>query len=161
MTKQVLRSRIVALALLSCTALMSWAQTTSEVKLEDVITVTEDTDSDSSDVADEEEPIYQVVEQQPEFPGGMSAQMKFLQDNLRYPQEAREKGFQGRVITQFVVNTDGSISDIKIVKPLNPLLEAEALRVIRLMPKWNPGKQKGKTVRVRYTFPIIFRLTDK
>ena len=140
---------------------MSWAQTTSEVKLEDVITVTEDTDSDSSDVADEEEPIYQVVEQQPEFPGGMSAQMKFLQDNLRYPQESREKGFQGRVITQFVVNTDGSISDIKIVKPLNPLLEAEALRVIRLMPKWNPGKQKGKTVRVRYTFPIIFRLTDK
>ena len=89
----------------------------------------------------------------------MGELMKFLQVNIRYPKEAQTKGIQGRVIVQFVVNSDGSICDEKLIKSVDPQLDAEAIRVIRSMPNWKPGMQRGKPVRVRFTLPVTFRLT--
>ena len=106
----------------------------------------------------EEGEIFQVVEEQPMFPGGMEEMMKFLQQNIKYPKEAQEQGKQGRVVVQFVVNKDGSISNDTIVRSVDPSLDAEALRVVRSMPNWTPGKQKGKPVRVRFTLPVTFHL---
>ena len=104
--------------------------------------------------------IFQVVEHQPEFPGGMEALMKHLSKEIKYPKEAQEKGTQGRVIVQFVVRKDGSITDAKIMKPVDPLLDAEALRVVSEMPNWIPGKQRGEAVNVRFTLPVTFRLSN-
>jgi TonB family protein len=103
--------------------------------------------------------IFVVVENQPEFPGGNEAMMKFLSDSVRYPVVAQQKGIQGRVICNFVVMKDGSISDVQIVRGVDPLLDAEAVRVLKLMPDWKPGKQRGQNVNVRFTLPVIFRLT--
>lgn len=108
----------------------------------------------------DENAIFQVVETQPEFPGGMAELMKYLQKNTRYPKVCKEQGLQGRVIVQFVVNTDSTISDVKVVKPVNPHFDEEALRVVKAMPKWNPGKQRGEPVRVRFTLPVTFRLPE-
>lgn len=102
--------------------------------------------------------IYVVVEKQPEFPEGNAAMMKFLSDNINYPAEAQKKGIQGRVTTNFVVEKDGSLTDVTVVRGTDPLLDAEAVRVIQSMPKWKPGTQKGQKVRVRYTLPVVFRL---
>ncbi|MBQ3539951.1 MAG: energy transducer TonB [Bacteroidaceae bacterium] len=107
----------------------------------------------------EEETIYQVVEQQPEFPGGMRALMKYLQDNIKYPRISRENNSQGKAYVNFVVNTDGSIQDVEIMKSTSDIyLDKEAVRVVEAMPRWNPGKQAGKAVRVRFTLPVTFRL---
>ena len=99
-----------------------------------------------------------VVEQMPEFPGGMAELMKFLSKNIKYPTIAQENGIQGRVIVQFVVNQDGSIVDPVVMRSVDPYLDKEALRVISSMPKWKPGMQRGKAVRVKYTVPVTFRL---
>ncbi len=104
------------------------------------------------------EEIFVVVEEQPEFPGGNAAMMKFLGDNIKYPVIAQENGIQGRVITNFVVERDGSITDVQVVRGVDPSLDKEAVRVIQSMPKWKPGKQRGSTVRVRFTLPVVFRL---
>jgi protein TonB len=113
-------------------------------------------------VVEEEEPeeqeIFQVVEEMPEFPGGMAECMKFLGKNIKYPTISQENGVQGKVIVQFVVNKDGSVVDPVVVRSVDPYLDKEALRVINTMPKWKPGKQRGKPVRVRYTVPVTFRL---
>ncbi|MDD2514820.1 MAG: TonB family protein [Proteiniphilum sp.] len=106
-----------------------------------------------------EEEIFVIVENQPEFPGGMGALMKLIGDSIRYPVEAQQKGIQGRVICNFVVMKDGSISDLQIVRGVDPLLDAEALRVLKLMPDWKPGKQRGQAVNVRFTLPVVFRLS--
>lgn len=106
----------------------------------------------------EENVIFQVVENMPEFPGGMGALMQFLGKNIKYPAIAQENGVQGRVIVQFVVNKDGSIVDPVVVRSVDPYLDKEALRVIRTMPKWKPGMQRGKPVRVKYTVPVTFKL---
>lgn len=106
----------------------------------------------------DENAIFQVVETQPEFPGGMAELMKYLQKNIRYPQICKERRVQGRVIVQFVVNADSTITDVNVVKPVNPYLDQEAVRVVKAMPKWNPGKQRGEPVRVRFTLPVTFRL---
>lgn len=105
--------------------------------------------------------IFLVVEDQPEFPGGMRALMQFLRLNMQYPTICQEQGIQGRVVVSFVVNTDGSIVDAKVVNPVNPHLDKEALRVISMMPPWKPGTQRGKAVRVRFTLPVTFRLSLK
>ena len=102
--------------------------------------------------------VFQVVEEMPEFPGGMGECMKWLGQNIKYPAEAKEKGVQGRVIVQFVVEKDGTIVNAKVVRGVDPDLDAEALRVVNQSPKWKPGKQKGEAVRVKYTLPIMFRL---
>ena len=106
-----------------------------------------------------EEEIFEVVEQMPEFPnGGMAGLMQFLSKNIKYPTIAQENGTQGRVTVQFVVNRDGSIVDAKVIRGVDPYLDKEALRVINSMPKWKPGMQRGKPVRVKYTVPVMFRL---
>lgn len=104
------------------------------------------------------EVVFMVVESMPSFPGGDAALFKYLGDNIKYPVIAQESGIQGRVICQFVVNRDGSIVDIEVVRSVDRSLDAEAVRVIQNMPKWTPGKQRGKTVRVKYTLPVNFRL---
>ena len=106
------------------------------------------------------EEIFVVVEEQPEFPGGNAAMMKFLSDNIRYPVIAQENGIQGRVICNFVVERDGSITDVQVVRGQDPSLDREAVRVIQQMPRWKPGKQRGAPVRVRFTLPVVFRLQN-
>lgn len=109
-------------------------------------------------VEDDAEVIFQVVESMPSFPGGDAALFKYLSDNIKYPVIAQESGIQGRVICQFVVNRDGSIVDIEVVRSVDKSLDNEAIRVIERMPRWTPGKQRGKTVRVKYTLPVNFKL---
>lgn len=104
--------------------------------------------------------IFEVVEEMPDFPGGMKALMEYLSQNIKYPAEAHAKGTQGRVIVCFVVKKDGSIDNIKVVRSVDPYLDKEAIRVITAMPKWKPGKQRGQAVNVRFTVPVAFRLTD-
>lgn len=108
--------------------------------------------------SDIEDDVFMVVEEMPEFPDGTDALMEYLRSNLNYPAECKENNIQGRVIVSFVVNKDGSIIEPKVVKSVDPELDAEALRVISTMPAWTPGKQKGETVRVKYTVPVTFRL---
>ncbi|MBR3855577.1 MAG: TonB family protein [Bacteroidaceae bacterium] len=106
-----------------------------------------------------DEAIYQVVEQQPEFKGGANALMKYLSSNINYPREAMEQNIQGKAFIGFVVEKDGSITDVNVVKSSgNELLDQESVRVVKSMPKWNPGKQSGRAVRVRFTLPVMFRL---
>lgn len=108
---------------------------------------------------EEESVVFVVVETMPEFPGGQQALFKYLNENVKYPVIAQENGIQGRVICQFVVNKDGAIVDVEVVRSGgDPSLDKEAVRVIKSMPKWNPGKQRGKAVRVKYTVPVNFRL---
>ena len=102
--------------------------------------------------------IHEVVDEPPSFPGGDAAQIVFLSNNLRYPAVAMEQGIQGRVVTQFVVDKDGSITDVKVVRSLDPMLDKEAVRLVKSMPKWTPGKLNGSPVRVKYILPISFRL---
>lgn len=106
----------------------------------------------------QQDTVYTVVEEMPMFPGGMGECMKFLTSNVNYPPEAIKKKTQGRVIVLFTVEKDGSISNPSIAKSVDPLLDTEALRVIKSMPKWIPGKLKGQTVRVKYTLPVQYRL---
>ena len=107
---------------------------------------------------EEEEVVFVVVESMPEFPGGQQALFKYLSENVKYPVIAQENGIQGRVICQFVVNKDGSLEDIQVVRGVDKALDNEAIRVIKSMPKWKPGKQRGKPVRVKYTVPVNFKL---
>ena len=104
--------------------------------------------------------VYDVVEEMPQFPGGVGKMMEYLAVNLHYPKEAEAKGLQGRVIANFVIEPDGSITNAKVVKSLDPALDAEALRLVNAMPKWTPGKQGGVPMRVKYTIPITFRIDD-
>ena len=106
----------------------------------------------------EENKVFDVVEQMPSFPGGMGALMSWLSQNIKYPVIAAENGVQGRVIVQFVVEKDGSITDVKVAKSVDPSLDKEAARVVSAMPKWTPGKQNGSAVRVKYTVPVTFKL---
>lgn len=106
----------------------------------------------------EDQSVFQVVETMPSFPGGEIELYKFLSKNVKYPPIAQEKKIRGRVICQFIVNKDGSIVDVVVVQSVDPSLDREAVRVIKAMPKWSPGKQRGKFVRVKYTFPLNFML---
>ena len=107
---------------------------------------------------EEETKVVDVVELMPSFPGGQSALFQWLSSNIKYPVVAEENGVQGRVIVTFVVERDGSITDVKVVKSVDPSLDKEAVRVTKAMPKWIPGKQNGSAVRVKYTLPVTFRL---
>lgn len=100
-----------------------------------------------------------VVEQMPEYPGGMAALMKFIAQNIRYPKEAQEKGIQGRVIVQVTIDETGKINNPTIVKSISPEIDAEAIRIVKAMPNWTPGKQRGKAVSVKYTLPLNFSLS--
>ena len=104
--------------------------------------------------------IFVVVEQAPEFPGGSTAMNQWLSSNIRYPTIAQENNIQGRVMVQFVVERDGSITDVQIVRGVDPSLDREAIRVTSAMPRWTPGMQRGQPVRVRFTLPVTFRLQN-
>lgn len=118
-------------------------------------------DNDIQRMTSMDDDVYEVVEKMPEFPGGMAELMKYLRSNVRYPVEAHKAGIQGRVVVSFVVNKDGTVKDAKIVRSVDKSIDAEALRVISAMPKWQPGYQDGKAVSVRYTVPVTFRLTGE
>lgn len=107
---------------------------------------------------EEETKVFDVVEQMPEFPGGAAELMKYLSSHVKYPVVAEENGIQGRVVCTFVVERDGSITDVRVVKSVDPSLDKEAVRVLSSMPRWIPGKQNGSAVRVKYTAPVTFRL---
>ena len=109
-------------------------------------------------VEDEQPVSIAMVEQKPEFPGGEAAMYKWLGDNIVYPSAASEEGVQGRVVVEFVVGKDGSISNVKLVRPRHPALDKEALRVVKAMPKWLPGRNNGQPVKVTYTLPVTFKL---
>ena len=113
-------------------------------------------------VSEEIEEVFMVVETMPEFPGGQQALMKFLTENLQYPANAKEKGIQGRVVCQFVVEKNGTPSNIEVVSSSGePSLDNEAVRVISIMPKWKPGKQRAKPVPVTFVLPIRFKLAEE
>lgn len=109
-------------------------------------------------VAEKNQQVFDIVEQMPEYPGGLPALLDYLNQNVKYPKDAEKQKIEGRVLAIFVVETDGSISNVEVVKPVFPSLDAEAVRVLAAMPKWTPGKQSGKLVRVKYTVPINFQL---
>ena len=138
-----------------------------DVKTEEVNFSTEDTkeaveikqvEFEEEEEEEEIEQIFLVVEEQPEFPGGMAKLMKYFSDNVRYPVVAAENGIQGRVICQFTVWRDGSIRDIVVVRGVDKSLDKEAVRLIENMPKWKTGKQRGKEVSCKFTVPVSFRL---
>ena len=137
-----------------------------DVETETIEISSEDNNTDTVVIAppvqveeEEEEVVFMIVETMPEFPGGQQALFKFLSENVKYPAIAQENGIQGRVICQFVVNKDGAIVDVEVVRSGGDAsLDKEAVRVIKSMPKWKPGKQRGKAVRVKYTVPVNFRL---
>ena len=102
--------------------------------------------------------VFDVVEVMPQFPGGQIAMLKYIMENIKYPEQAMKKGIQGRVAVRFIVEKDGSISNVSPIHPVHPLLDKEAIRVVKSMPKWSPGKQNGKPVRVRFNLPVMFKL---
>ena len=109
-------------------------------------------------VAQKDQQVFDVVEQMPEYPGGMPALFDYLMQNVKYPSDAEKQKIEGIVIANFIVEKDGSISNVEVVKPVFPSLDSEAIRVITGMANWVPGKQKGEAVRVKFTLPISFRL---
>ena len=124
-----------------------------EIKYTPTVAVAEE----EEDVVDEQE-IFEIVEEPTTFPGGDAALMQWLSKNIKYPAIAQENGTQGRVTVRFVVERDGSVSNAEVIRGVDPYLDKEALRVVNSMPKWNPGKQRGKAVRTRFTLPVTFRL---
>lgn len=127
------------------------ATPTKEADMEEVVVVAYDDNKVEGEVLD-------LAEVAPEFPGGIPALMKFLAQNVKYPTDAQKAGKQGRVIAQFVVTTDGSVADVKIIRGIDASLDQEAIRVIKAMPQWKPGTQDGQPVNVRYTLPVVFKL---
>ena len=109
-------------------------------------------------VSQSNQSVYDQVEQMPEFPGGMPAMIEFLQTNLKYPKDAIKQQVGGRVMVMFVVETDGTLSNVRVARKVFPSLDSEAVRVVKTMPKWKPGKEKGRPVRVNFTLPVVFSL---
>lgn len=117
---------------------------------------TEDKGKSSSKYEDDE--VFIVAEQLPTYPGGEEARVKFLIDNIIYPKTLQEKGIKGKVVARFIVEKDGSISNAEIIRSLDPILDKEVLRVVKLMPKWKPGMQKGEPIRCYFSMPVTFEL---
>ena len=107
-------------------------------------------------VSQSSQSVYDEVEVMPEFPGGMQAMIEYLNTNIKYPKDAIKQEVGGRVMVMFVVETDGSLSNVRVARKVFPSLDAEAVRVVKSMPKWKPGKEKGRSVRVNFTMPIVF-----
>lgn len=130
---------------------------TEDAKEEVVAPVSPEAKEAPADSTAKEE-VFMVAEQMPEFPGGMKEMLKFLQENVKYPENAMKNNVQGRVIVQFVVEKDGTPTEFKVLRSVDPDLDAEALRVLQTMPKWKPGMQRGEVVRVKFTVPVSFKL---
>lgn len=133
------------------------ASQTEDAKEEVVAPVSPEAKEAPADSTAKEE-VFMVAEQMPEFPGGMKEMLKFLQENVKYPENAMRNNVQGRVIVQFVIEKDGTPTEFKVLRSVDPDLDAEALRVMKAMPKWKPGMQKGQVVRVKFTVPVSFKL---
>ena len=133
------------------------ASQTEDAKEEVVAPVSPEAKEAPADSTAKEE-VFMVAEQMPEYPGGMKEMLKFLQENVKYPENAMKNNVQGRVIVQFVVEKDGTLTEFKVARSVDPDLDAEALRVLQTMPKWKPGMQRGKIVRVKFTVPVSFKL---
>lgn len=133
------------------------ASQTEDAKEEVVAPVSPEAKEAPADSTAKEE-VFMVAEQMPEFPGGMKEMLKFLQENVKYPENAMKNNVQGRVIVQFVIEKDGTPTEFKVARSVDPDLDAEALRVLQTMPKWKPGMQRGKIVRVKFTVPVSFKL---
>ena len=114
--------------------------------------------AEDEDTLENGEQVFRVVEVMPKFPGGDAELLKFIAKNVKYPQESQDKGEQGRVICSFVVTKDGTLTNYKVIRGISPALDQEAVRVLRMMPSWTPGTQKGEPVAVKYTVPITFKL---
>ncbi len=114
-------------------------------------------DDDWRNVRPDEEGVYDIAEVMPRFPGGEKAMKRWVAENIQYPDEARNAGVSGRVIVSFTVMTSGKLDGVTVLKPVHPLLDAEAVRLVRSMPWWEPGRQRGETVPVRYFIPVEFR----
>ena len=134
-------------------------ETTATVEIQEQSTeeAIEFTPMDVQEEEEAEEEIFQVVEKMASFPGGNAKLMEFLRKELVYPQIAIDNNVQGRVFVQFVVNRDGSIQDVKVTRGVDPILDEEAIRIVKKMPKWVPAEQRGKTVRSRFTLPVMFK----
>ena len=137
----------------------------SSAKVNDLVASMKTNQAETASVAVKDtltpdESVFEVVEQTPEFPGGYKEMMKYIEQNMRYPEEAKKAGTQGRVVVQFLVNKNGAISDVSVLRSVDRLLDAEAVRLVRSMPKWKPGMQKGKAVTVKYTVPVLFSLDE-
>ena len=114
----------------------------------------------AAEPASPEPKVYDMVEKMPSFPGGAEALKEYLDESIVYPDAAKEARIIGRVVVVFIVDEKGNLSDVKVAKSVEPSLDAEAVRVVKSMPRWNPGIEKGKAVKVRYTLPVTFRLKD-
>ena len=101
---------------------------------------------------------YCIVEMMPQYPGGLAAMLKYIRENIKYPEQAMKERIQGRVTVSFIIEKDGSISDVRPILSVHPLLNKEAVRMVKSMPKWSPGKNNGKPVRVRFNLPVMFKL---
>ena len=137
----------------------------SSAKVNDLVASMKTNQAETASVAVKDtltpdESVFEVVEQMPEFPGGYKEMMKYIEQNMRYPEEAKKAGTQGRVVVQFLVNKNGAISDVSVLRSVDRLLDAEAVRLVRSMPKWKPGMQKGKAVTVKYTVLLSFKLME-
>ncbi|MBL1232698.1 MAG: energy transducer TonB [Vicingaceae bacterium] len=140
---------IFLIMLLTFVGSISFAQ---EIEKEEPLTIEEEKiDTD----------VFVIVEQMPEFPGGQDSLYKFLGANIVYPNKAKKDGVEGKVYINFTIEKDGSINEVKVLRGVHPLLDEEAVRVVESFPKWKPGKQKGKTVRVSYNLPLNFVLNTK
>mgnify|MGYP003308437448 CR=1 FL=1 len=137
-----------------------WFNKGSAARLRTVEKKSGNADAEAVEYESKFEDMFIEYVMQPEFPGGMEALMDYLKANIRYPQEAKERGIQGRVIVQFIVEEDGTLTGEQVLKPVDPQLDAEAIRIARSMPKWKPGETRGKPTRMRFTFPVSFRLKD-
>ena len=102
--------------------------------------------------------VYDVVEVMPQYPGGQTAMLKYIMENIKYPKQAMKEGIQGRVTVSFIVEKDGRVSNVRLLRSVQSALDKEAVRVVKSMPKWSPGKQNGKPVRVRFNLPVMFKL---
>ena len=102
--------------------------------------------------------VYDVVEVMPQYPGGQIAMLKYIMENIKYPKQIMEEGIQGRVTVSFIVEKDGRVSNVRLLRSVQPSLDKEAIRVVKSMPKWTPGKHNGKPVRVRFNLPVMFKL---
>ena len=113
---------------------------------------------EGEEVIEQSDKVFEVVDEMPSFPGGQSALFDFMAKNIKYPEVAEDNGIQGRVLVTFIVKKDGSLSDVRVAKSVDPSLDKEAVRLVKSMPKWNPGIHRGRYVNVKFTVPVTFRL---
>ena len=150
---------LILMAAIACVACTKKAENQQITQTEEIPVIEETVVDEADDIATEPlEEALPVAEQMPEFPGGDEALRKYLATSVKYPVIAQENGIQGRVFVAFVVDKNGNVTNVRVARPFDPNLDKEAVRVVQSMPKWTPGKQRGKAVKVSYTVPINFVL---